>query len=113
VNESIGREILHKAWREIRSPPSAQKIVAESTHEEAECNTLKRLRSRAAEGESLKNRSKDLKKSCRRQKHLKNSKKFFQIRERLLQKAETFKEFENSHKLVKDCCRGQKDLKNS
>jgi hypothetical protein len=28
-----------------------------------------------------------------RQKHLKNSKKFFQIRERLLQKAETSKEF--------------------
>jgi hypothetical protein len=76
VNESIGREILHKAWREIRSPPSTQKIVAESTHEEAERNTLKRLRSQ----------------SCRRQKHLKNSKKFFQIHERLLQKVETSKD---------------------
>ena len=76
VNESIGRKILHKAWREIRSLPSTQKIVTEITHEEAECNTLKILRSQR----------------CRRKKHLKNSKKFFQNRERLLQKAETSKD---------------------
>jgi hypothetical protein len=47
VNERKGREILHKAWREIRSSPSAQKIVEESTHEEAKSNTLKRLRSQS------------------------------------------------------------------
>jgi hypothetical protein len=34
-----------------------------------------------------------MKKSCRRQEHLKNSKKFVQICERLLQEAESFKDF--------------------
>jgi hypothetical protein len=51
-----------------------------------------------SEGESVKNREhlqirqRFMKKSCRRQKHLNNSKKFVQFRERLLQKAETSKD---------------------
>jgi hypothetical protein len=49
------------------------------------------------EGESLKIceqfqiRQRFMKKSCRRKEHLKNSKKFVQICERFLQKAESFK----------------------
>jgi hypothetical protein len=52
-----------------------------------------------AEGESLKIREqfhihqRFTNKSCRRQEHLKNSKKFVQISERLLNKEELFKEF--------------------
>jgi hypothetical protein len=50
-----------------------------------------------AEGETLKNceqfhiRQRFTKKSCRRQEHLKNSKIFIQIGERLLQEAKSFK----------------------
>jgi hypothetical protein len=53
-----------------------------------------------AEGESLKIREQFqirqifMKKSCRRQEHLKNSKKFVQIHERFLQKVESFKGFQ-------------------
>jgi hypothetical protein len=60
VNESTGREILHKAWREIRSPPFAQKIVAESKHEEAERNTVVKVREHCRENSQITNSRLDL-----------------------------------------------------
>jgi hypothetical protein len=97
VHNSIGREILHKVWREIRSPLSAQKIVAESTHEEEERNMLKILRSQ----------------SYRRHKRLKISRNSFKFVKDCCKRQKRLKNSENSHKLVKDCCKRKKDLKNS
>jgi hypothetical protein len=43
VDENIGREHLHKDWRESRCPHFAQNIIAESMHEEAKRPMLKKI----------------------------------------------------------------------
>jgi hypothetical protein len=69
----------------------SQKIVAGNLRGSRALYAQKIEQAETAEGETLKNheqfhiRQRFTKKSCRRQEHLKNSKKFVQIRERFLQ----------------------------